>query len=66
MITDVQTTPAQVPDIELTATIHQALAQKSLFPRQHFVDSGYVDAELLVSSQQNYGTELLGPVRPES
>lgn len=53
LITHVETTPAHVQDIEQTATIHQALAQKSLLPSQHFVDAGYVDAELLVSSQQD-------------
>ena len=65
LITHVQTTPAQVQDIEQTASIHEALAQKSLLPSQHFVDSGYVDAELLVSSQQDYEIELIGPVRPD-
>jgi transposase len=65
LITHVETTPAHVPDIELTAIIHEALSQKSLLPSQHFVDAGYVDAELLVSSQQEYGIELIGPVRPD-
>lgn len=65
LITHVQTTPAHVPDIEQTATIHQVLAQKSLLPSRHFVDAGYVDAGLLVSSQQDYGIELIGPVRPD-
>jgi transposase len=52
LITHVETTPAHVQDIELTAIIHEALSQKSLLPSQHFVDAGYVDAELLVRSQQ--------------
>ena len=65
VITHVQTTPAHVQDIEQTASIHQALAQKSLLPAQHFVDAGYVDVELLVTSQEDYGIELIGPVRPD-
>jgi transposase len=65
LITNVETTPANVQDIELTAIIHEALSQKSLLPSQHFVDAGYVDAELLVSSQQKYGIDLIGPVRPD-
>jgi len=65
LITHVQTTPAHIPDIEQTETIHQALGQKSLLPSQHFVDAGYVDAQLLVSSDQDYGIELIGPVRPD-
>ena len=65
LITHVQTTPAHIQDIEQTAVIHEALNQKSLLPDRHFVDAGYVDAELLVSSQHDYGIELIGPVRPD-
>ena len=66
LITHVQTTQAHVQDVEQTAIIHEALSKKSLLPEQHFVDAGYVDAELLVSSQLDYGIELIGPVRPDS
>ena len=66
LITHVETTPAQVQDVEQTAIIHQALAQKSLLPSQHFVDAGYVDAELLVTSKNDYGIELIGPVRADT
>ena len=55
-----------VQDVAQTANIHQALAQKSLLPSQHFVDAGYVDAELLVNSQQEYGIQLIGPVREDT
>ena len=65
LITNVQTTPAQIQDVSLTATIHEALERKSLLPDEHFVDSGYVDADLLVSSQHDYGVSLIGPVRPD-
>jgi transposase len=65
LITQVRTTPAHVQDIEMTAAIHAELARKSLLPGRHFVDAGYVDAELLVSSQRDYGIELIGPVRPD-
>ena len=33
---------------------------------EQIVDTGYVDAELLVSSQQQYGIRLLGPVLPDN
>lgn len=66
LITQVQTTPAQVQDVEQTALIHAALAAKSLLPKDHFVDAGYVDADLLVTSQTTYGISLIGPVRPDS
>ncbi|NEO00020.1 MAG: hypothetical protein F6K50_32485 [Moorea sp. SIO3I7] len=66
LITHVETTPAQVQDVEQTAMIHQALAQKSKLPSQHFVDAGYVDAQLLVTSQNDDGIELIGPVRADT
>lgn len=62
LIVQVQTTVANVQDVEVTATIQQELAQADLLPEEQIVDTGYVDAELLVSSQQNYGIQLVGPV----
>ncbi len=62
LIVQVQTTVANVQDVEMTATIQEELAQHHLLPEEQIVDTGYVDADLLVSSQQNYGITLLGPV----
>ncbi len=56
LITDVQTTVANVQDVEMTAIIQENLAQHHLVPEEQIVDTGYVDGDLLVSSQQNYGT----------
>ncbi len=66
VITHVETTEAGVTDSELSAPIHAALAKKNLLPQQHFMDSGYVDADLLVKSQRDVGIEVIGPVRPDS
>jgi hypothetical protein len=33
--------------------------------RGHIVDSGFLDAELLIKSQAHYGVSLLGPTRPQ-
>lgn len=63
LITHVATGPAMLPDMTSTAAIHTALAAKGLLPAEHFVDSGYVDAELLVQSQRDHGVSLEGPVR---
>lgn len=41
--------------------IHAALADRDLLPAQHLVDSGYIDADLLVASQRAYGVDLFGP-----
>ncbi len=62
LIVQVQTTVANVQDVEVTATIQQELAQADLLPQEQIVDTGYVDADLLVSSQQDYGIKLVGPI----
>jgi transposase len=62
LIVQVQTTVGNVQDVEVTAPIQQELAQADLLPEEQLVDSGYVDAELLVSSQQDHGIKLVGPV----
>jgi len=63
LITHVETTPATEADCRVTDEIHQALEEKQLLPERHSVDSGYIDAELLVTSQQEYGVDLFGPTR---
>jgi len=63
LITHVETAPAPAADGDATPTIHQALADKGLPPNLHIVDTGYLDAELLLASRADYGVELLGPTR---
>lgn len=63
MITQVMTTPATVHEVRCTQEIHQALLDKHLAPSEHFVDSAYVDAHLLVEAQAQ-GITLVGPTRP--
>jgi len=53
VITHIETTPADVTDSELSSPIHDTLARKALLPNEHFLDSGYVDADLIVKSQRN-------------
>lgn len=62
VITQVLTTLATTPDDAVTATIHQKLATLDLLPIEHLVDSGYTDAELLVTSRTQYNIDLVGPV----
>jgi transposase len=61
LVTHVETTPACITDVEMTAVIHEGLTQQDLLPDEHVVDSGYVDGDLLSQSQQTYGLLLLGP-----
>ena len=56
-------TTSPVADGEVTPRIQQALARKGVLPALHIVDTGYLDAELLVTSQRDYGINLLGPTR---
>ena len=63
VITHVETRPAMEFDISAMANIHQHLAARDMLPREHFVDSAYVSAGLLVSSQREHGVRLHGPVR---
>lgn len=63
IITHVETRPAMEPDMSATAAIHKRLAMRGLLPARHFVDSGYVDADLLVKSRRDHGVSLEGPVR---
>ncbi len=46
----------------MTTPIHAALKAKDCLPATQ-VDSGYVDAKQLVSSQQDYDIDLVGPTR---
>ena len=63
LITNVHTTAATRQDVSCTDDIHRALQEKNLLPAGHLVDTGYIDAELVVESSRRYGTELFGPMR---
>ena len=62
LITHVETTPATTQDSDTTEQIHKDLQEADLLPARHFADSGYLDAQLLVESPQNYAVDLYGPV----
>lgn len=62
LIVNVETTDATVPDNQMTAPIHTRLAERGLAPAEHYVDSGYPSAELLVSSLATFGIALVTPM----
>lgn len=62
LIMHVETTSATTQDMEMTHVIHQKLEEKHLLPSEHVMDTGYVDGEHIVTCQNQYGVELLGPV----
>ena len=66
LITHVETTPATTGDVEMTEIIHQALAEKNLLPNEHIVDTAYVDAQHLLTSQTELGIDIVGRVPGDS
>jgi transposase len=65
LITQVETTSAVVQDVSLAGTIYAALADKDLLPDVHFLDAGYVTADLLVEAKQALGVDVCGPVKQD-
>src|SRR5215475_9670884 len=63
LITHVDTAIGPTSDGAATPRIHAALQQRGLRPSTHSVDTGFLDAELLVDSQGHYDVDLLGPTR---
>jgi transposase len=63
LITHVETTSGPAAEGTATPKMHEALQQRGLLPGTHIVDTGFLEAELLVESQAHYGVDLLGPTR---
>ena len=64
LVTQVETMTGPIADGDATPVIHDNLARRDLLPQTHLVDTGYLDAELLVSSRHDYAVDLFGPTRP--
>jgi transposase len=62
LITDAATTPATVPDHAMTSVIDDHLAARELIPSGHYVDSGYLSAQILVGELRRLGITLVGPL----
>lgn len=62
LIVNVETTPATTPDDHMAAVVHQSLRGRTLLPREHLVDKGYTDAQMLVDSEREYGVTIVGPM----
>lgn len=60
LITNVGTTAAPVADGNMTDAIHQSLSNNNVLPNKHIVDTGYLDAELLVTTDEQYQVDLQG------
>jgi len=62
LITNVATTDASVPDTVMTDPIHHDMAERGVLPGEHYLDSGYPSADLLVSSLTDHGVRLITPL----
>jgi transposase len=62
-ITPVATTAGPIADGAMTPAIPQGWQEQGLLPALHLVDTGYLDAELLVTSRRDSDIDLLGPTR---
>jgi transposase len=65
LITHIETTAAPAGDSDAVVPIHQALEKRELLPSTHLVDTGYVEANLLVKTSREYGVDLYGPTRAD-
>jgi transposase len=62
LITQVTTTAGLIVDSAATPAIHDALDRRGLLPEMHTVDTGYLDAALLVTSRKRFGIACRRPV----
>jgi hypothetical protein len=62
IIVGVATTDATVPDARMTEQIHATLAGRDLLPAEHYLDSGYPSAALVVDSLRCWGVTLVTPL----
>jgi len=62
LIVNVETTLATTPDDHMAAVVHESLKDRNLLPREHLVDKGYTDSQMLVDSEREYGVTIIGPV----
>jgi transposase len=66
LVTNVQTTIATVPDIEMLKPIHNDLVEAGLPPSDHYLDGAYIGAWEMVKSARDHGIRLIGPVRRDN
>lgn len=62
LITNVATTASTLPDSMALEGIHRQQQRRGLLPEEHYLDSGYPSAELIVASRCDYGVALIAPI----
>src|SRR5260370_25792519 len=62
LITNVDTTTAQVPDAAHVARGQDERARRNLLPKRQLVDGSYIGSQIVLQSRKNHRIELVGPV----
>jgi len=65
IITNVVTTSTSTNDVDVVATIHKELAEKTLPPAEHYVDMGYMSVDRVIDSETNHAIDLMGRMMPD-
>jgi transposase len=65
LIVEVTSTAATMPDGDIVGELHEQLASQQMLPREHWMDAGYIDAEVLALSQSRYQVDIVGPAMPD-
>jgi transposase len=50
----------------MTDPIHQALEDKDLLPKEHLLDRGYINTNILIDSQEKHKVEVIGPIKADT
>lgn len=66
LITHGETTVATVPDDQVIAPIHTALAARDLLPTEHLMDAGYTTAGNVADSRATYQVDVVGPMAEDA
>jgi len=65
LLIHVATTPAPESDVSMTEVIQADLQEAQMLPSQHLLDTGYINADVLVKSQQRFGIKVISPTHPD-
>lgn len=66
LMTNVETRPATTAEVTVLADIQAGLAQVNLLPDDQLVDNGYMAGHAIITSQEKYGINLIGPVADDT
>lgn len=65
LITSVATSSASEHETTQTPLIHERLAALDLLPAEHFVDSAYISAEIMLEAREKHSVYVIGPPRQD-